>query len=66
MKPVTAGRGGESCSLCSGGGGGGLLVLRAGPDGEIKNGSRAAEGYGAGGGLDDESGAVGVVIIYIE
>ena len=58
---ITAGRGEQSCGPCNGGGGGGVLVLGSGPDRES---SRAAQGFGAGGGEGDYSGADGVVIIW--
>ena len=61
---ITAGRGGESsCGdwNCYGSGGGGVLVLARGPD---RNSSRAAQGWGAGGGPDIVEGASGVVIVW--
>ena len=62
---ITAGAGGQ-CSYsylyhCRGGGGGGVIING---DGGIRDDSRAAQGYGSGGGHYDKAGKSGVVILY--
>ena len=60
---ITAGAGGQSCySYCDGGGGGGVIING---DGGMRFDSRAAQGYGSGGGYYDRIGKSGVVILYV-
>ena len=64
---ITAGAGGQSWSYSysygGGGGGGGGVIING--DGGRRDDSRAAQGYGSGGGFYDKAGKSGVVILYV-